>query len=87
MSYYVYILHTSADTLYIGQTKDLDARLHEHKSKSSKSAKYMRYFDSFRLVYTEQVASRSEALKREAVLRRLTREQKDMLIQKYKTTV
>lgn len=86
-SYCVYILRTSSDTLYIGQTKDLDARLREHKNKSSKSAKYMRYFDSFKLVYTEKVVSRSEALKREAALRRLTREKKDELIHKQDISV
>ena len=38
MSYYVYILRTSSNTLYIGQTNNLAKRLKEHQGKSSKSA-------------------------------------------------
>ena len=38
MSYFVYILRTSSDTLYIGQTNNLEKRLKEHKNKSTKSA-------------------------------------------------
>lgn len=80
MSYFVYILRTSGDTLYIGQTNDLEKRVEEHKSKSKNSAKYVRYFDSVELVYQETYATRSEAMKRESQLKRLTRKQKLELI-------
>lgn len=36
MSYYVYILRTSANTLYIGQTNNPEKRLKEHQSHKSK---------------------------------------------------
>ena len=62
MAYFVYILRTSADTLYIGQTNNLEKRLKEHQSKSVKSAKYVRYFDSVSLVHSEKYAARKEAL-------------------------
>lgn len=78
--YFVYILRTSGDTLYVGQTNNLEKRVEEHKSKSSKSAKYVRYFDSVELAYTETYATRSEAMKREVQLKRLTRKQKLELI-------
>ena len=42
MTYFVYILRTSSNTLYIGQTNNLEKRLKEHKKKSSKSAKYIK---------------------------------------------
>lgn len=80
--YTVYILRTSANTLYIGQTKDLKKRLSEHKKKTGKSAKYMRYFSSFELVYAESKRTRSDALKREVALKRLTRAKKELLIGK-----
>ncbi len=76
----VYILRTSSDTLYIGQAKNLEKRLLEHKNKTAKSAKYMRYFRSFTLVYTEGKRTRSAALRREAELKRFTRRQKEVLI-------
>jgi putative endonuclease len=81
--YSVYILRTSSDTLYIGQTKDLEKRLQTHKKKTGASAKYLRYFTSFSLVYTESQETRSDALKREAALKRLTRAQKEALITRY----
>ncbi len=80
MPFSVYILRTSSNTLYIGQAKDLKQRLKEHLNKTPKSAKYMRYFKSFELVYSEPYKTRSEAMKREAALKKLTREQKENLI-------
>ena len=82
MGYVVYILRTSSNTLYIGQTNNLERRLKEHSSNSSKSAKYMRYFTSAELVYSEVYETRSEAMKREIQLKKLTRKQKEVLILK-----
>ncbi len=67
--YYVYILKTSGGTYYTGQTNNLEVRLKQHKSKGSKSAKYLRRFESFELVYVEECKSRSEALKKEIKLK------------------
>lgn len=78
--YTVYILKTSGNTLYTGITNNLEKRLNEHKSHSKRSAKYMRSFDSFKLVFTEQCENKSEALKREIEIKALTREGKDNLI-------
>jgi putative endonuclease len=78
--YFVYILRTSGDTLYIGQTNNLAKRLAEHKSKSVRSAKYLRAFASFELVYTEKFKTRTEALKREYQLKQLPKADKELLI-------
>lgn len=78
--YTVYILRTSSDTLYIGQTHNLETRIHQHTTKTSKSAKYVRYFSSFKLVYTEQYSTRSEAMKREWQLKQWSRKKKEALI-------
>jgi putative endonuclease len=78
--YIVYILRTSKDTLYIGQTDNLDRRLTEHKSKGVRTAKYLRYFNSFQLVYSEKFKTRSEAMQREYKLKQWTRSQKEALI-------
>lgn len=79
--YFVYILRTSSNTLYIGQTNNLEKRLKEHKNKSSRSAKYVRYFPSFKPVYSETYKTRTEAMQREAQLKRWSRTKKDALIQ------
>ncbi len=78
--YYLYILRTSANTLYIGQTNDLERRLKEHGDKTSKSARYVRYFDAFKLVYQETFETRSEAIKREWQLKKWSRVKKEELI-------
>ncbi|EKE04941.1 MAG: hypothetical protein ACD_19C00428G0003 [uncultured bacterium] len=78
--YTVYILKTSKNTLYTGITTNLKKRLNEHRLKGKKSAKYMRSFESFELVYSEMVETRGEALKREFEIKSLTRKKKESLI-------
>ena len=86
--YSIYILRTSGDTLYIGQTQDLAKRLRQHRDKNVKSAKYLNYFESFKLVYSEHFKTRSEAMKREWQLKQLSRPQKEVLIDgHYQTAV
>jgi len=80
MLFTVYILRTSSNTLYIGQTNNLEKRIKEHTDKTTKSAKYIRYFDSFTLVYSETYNSRSEAMKREYELKQLSKAKKEALV-------
>jgi putative endonuclease len=80
MDYFVYILRTSSNTLYIGQTNNLENRLKEHQNKSSKSAKYIRYFQSFKLVYSEKYPTRKEAMQREIQLKKWSKSMKEALI-------
>ena len=79
-TFFVYILRTSANTLYIGQTNNLEKRLQEHQSKTTKAAKYMKYFDSFELVYTEDYPTRTEAMQREWQLKQWPKAKKERLI-------
>lgn len=78
--YYVYILRTSSNTLYTGQTNNLKRRLKEHREKSSKSAKYIRYFSSFNLVYFEKYKSRKETILREIEIKKMNKAKKEKLI-------
>jgi len=80
VAYTVYILRTSSNTLYTGQTNNLEKRLKEHKNKTRKSAKYMRSFKSFELVYKEIKGTLSQALKREAEIKTLSHSGKEILI-------
>jgi len=81
----VYILRTSSNTLYIGQTNNLEKRLKEHQSKSGRSAKYTRYFSNLELVYSEECKTRHEAMQREFQIKHWTRKKKDALIKGDKT--
>ena len=84
MAFIVYILRTSSNSLYIGQTNNLKKRLKEHKEKKSRASKYLKAFSSFSLVYSESFNTRSEALKREYQLKQLTKSKKEILIAGYK---
>lgn len=80
MSFTVYILRTSSNTLYIGQTNNLEKRIKEHQSKNNKSSKYVRSFASCELVYSENHSTRAEAMKREFHLKTWTKARKEALI-------
>jgi putative endonuclease len=80
VSYAVYILRTSSNTFYTGQTNNLNQRLKQHKNKTKQSAKYLRRFKSFELVYSEKQPTLSQALKREIEIKKLTHRQKEDLI-------
>jgi len=79
--YFVYILRTSSNTLYIGQTNNLGRRLKEHQNKSVRSSKYIRYFESVKLIYSEEYPTRKEAMQREIQLKKWTKVKKEALIQ------
>ena len=74
----VYILRTSINTLYTGQTNNLEKRLIKHKSGTG--AKYLRRFDSLKLVYSEKFNTRSEAMRREVAIKGMTRAKKEKLV-------
>ncbi len=77
--YYVYILECSDQTLYTGWTTNLDQRVHEHNN-GKDGAKYTRSRRPVQLVYAETCSNLSEALQREARIKRLSREEKVELI-------
>lgn len=81
--YKVYILRTSKNTLYTGISNNLKRRITEHQSKSKRSSKYIKSFDSFELVYTETQPDLSNALKREIEIKKLTKIKKESLIKLY----
>lgn len=78
MSGYTYILRCADGTLYCGWTNDLTARLAAHNS--GRGAKYTRGREPVTLVYSEMFATQSEAMRREAEIKKLTRPQKQALI-------
>jgi len=79
MSYFVYIVQCSDDTLYTGIATDVKRRLEEHNS-SDKGAKYTKVRRPVKLVYSEESQNRSSATKREIAIKKLSREKKLELI-------
>ena len=75
---YAYMLLCADGTLYTGWTNDLEKRLAAHNG--GKGAKYTRSRLPVSLVYHEAFASKEEAMKREAAIKRLNRTEKLRLI-------
>lgn len=74
----VYIVRCADDSLYTGIAKDVEARLRRHNDGSG--AAYTRSRRPVALAYVEPGMSRSEALVREAQLKRLPRSEKQRLV-------
>lgn len=79
MSYFVYILKCSDNTLYTGIAKDVMRRIEEHNT-SQKGAKYTKVRRPVELVYQEALQDRSSACKREYEIKQLSRDKKLDLI-------
>ena len=75
---YTYILKCRDGSLYTGWTNDIRNRLESHRS--GRGAKYTKGRGPLELVYLEVSASKSDAMRREAYIKQLSRAQKlDML--------
>ena len=79
---YTYILKCSDGTLYTGWTNDLQKRIEAHSD--GRGAKYTKSRRPVELVYFETYESKSDAMSREAKIKRLTRAEKLELIKKGK---
>jgi|CXWL01.1.fsa_nt_gi predicted GIY-YIG superfamily endonuclease len=77
-TWFVYILRCADGTLYTGITKDVDRRCERHNAGSA--SRYTRSRLPARVVYREAQASRSFALKREAAIKAVSRQEKESLI-------
>lgn len=74
----VYILRCADKSLYTGVTNNIEKRLKAHND--GKGAKYTKARRPVVVVYQEPAANRSEAQKREAVIKKLSRTEKLDLI-------
>jgi putative endonuclease len=74
--WYVYILRCADGTLYTGVTTDPERRLREHNAGGKLGARYTRARRPVELAYQEQAANRAEACRREAAIKKLSREAK-----------
>lgn len=92
--YFVYIIRTSADTLYTGITTDLSRRWQEH-SNSNKGSKYLKAIRPLEIAAAWEIhpgerdiqgaSLRSVASKLESRIKSLTREEKLRLIRRPST--
>ena len=72
-----YILLCADGTLYTGWTNDIEKRLAAHNA--GRGAKYTRGRRPVTLLYSEECATKNEAMSREAAIKKLSHEEKLML--------
>lgn len=76
--HFVYMLACGDGTLYTGYTTDVERRVAEHRS--GDGAKYTRGRNPLDIVHVEAFEDRSAALRREAEIKQLPRDEKEKLI-------
>jgi putative endonuclease len=81
MSYSLYIVCCADGTLYTGIATDVERRLAQHNGQKGRGARYTAARRPVRLVYSVPYPTRSAALIAEARIKRLTRTEKQKLIE------
>ena len=76
--HYVYILETERGTLYCGYTNNVERRFKAHLA--GKGAKYTKANKPTKIVYTKEYQTKSEALKEELRIKKLSKDKKLELI-------
>ena len=72
MGFYVYVLRCGDGSLYTGWTVDVARRLSRYRA--GRGGRYTRSHLPLELVYQEECASRSDAMRREDEIKRMSRE-------------
>ena len=78
-NYYAYLARCNDDSLYAGYTNNIENREEAH-NEGNAGARYTRMRRPVKIVYFEEFVNRSDAMKRESELKRLSKKQKEELI-------
>ena len=79
-AWFVYIVEAENGHYYTGITTDVKRRFSEHRNKQ-KGARFFNTSSAKQIVYQEQHPDRSHASKREAAIKKLSRQAKIKLIE------
>ena len=74
MMYFDYLIQCEDGSIYTGITTDIKRRFKEHQDKVG--GHYTRAHNVEKILYTEECQTRSDALKREAEIKKFTRDKK-----------
>ncbi len=77
--YYIYIMSSLSQTLYVGVSNDLERRVQEHKAGTP--GFFTARYNLNRLVYFEEFSDINEAIAREKEIKRMTRAHKFKLVE------
>ena len=78
MAHYIYLLRCADNSLYVGETSDLQTRERHHNE--GRGGRYTAKRRPVHIVYAEQVGSRPDAVRRERQLKRWSSQKKEMLV-------
>ena len=76
--HYVYLLRCADNSLYVGETSDLQTREQDHNE--GRGGSYTAKRRPVHIVYAEQYSSRDEALSRERQIKRWSSQKKELLV-------
>lgn len=65
--YFVYVIQSDIGMRYVGQTNNLERRLHDHRSQHG--GRYTKRSKNHKLIYSEKFETRREAVIRERELK------------------
>lgn len=84
VQHYIYILQCADGSLYCGYTTDVERRVAEHNGKGKVAgARYTSGRRPVQLIHQESFATRSEAQKREAEIKKLSKLHKLQLVKRH----
>ena len=78
--YTVYILRCSDNTFYTGITTNIKRRIRQHDGEIKGGATYTKGRSPVKVIYVEKNLTKSEALKKEILIKKLSRKQKQNFI-------
>ena len=78
MPFFCYMVECADGSFYTGWSTDPAARVQAHNA--GKGAKYTRTRRPVKLIYKEELPDKSSALKREAAIKKLSRQEKEKLL-------
>ncbi len=85
MPFYVYIILCRGGSFYTGYTKNVEERAKLHSN--GRGSKYTKMYPPKKVVYVEELSTRSEAMKRERAIKKFSHRQKQDLIDSYKLKI
>ncbi len=80
MAFFCYILECADGSYYTGWSVDPDRRCRQHNA--GRGARYTRSRRPVRLVYVEELPDRASAMRREARIKQMSRQEKEKLLVK-----
>ncbi len=79
--WHLYLIRLKNGHLYTGIAKDVEARFSQHCANGKQAAKFLRGKGPLKLVFQQKIGNRSQALKAEASVKKLSKANKEQLVQ------